>query len=84
MSDKWEICHVERFAGTIEFIHPDREKNRAIVPKHFIKEHGGDNGWLSIGYKEVISILLSQGWEPFGIGVTGANSLQYNFRRKVE
>lgn len=83
MNEKWEICHVEPFEKAIEFLHPDRTKNRTIAPSTFMKEHGANNSWTTIEYREVISILLMQGWEPYAVAQSPSDKTHYQFRRRV-
>jgi hypothetical protein len=97
MNSKWELCFVRpsvTSGAEVTFFHPQAESCKSFRKlKDFLAQRGVKAGVLDSSLEiRAISLLLADGWEPFGVGGGGGNwstsfpdvgATGYAFRRQI-
>jgi hypothetical protein len=76
MADQWEMLTLT--VNEVYIFYSKGHRKQTI--KEFLREKDKDKGT----FKDVISIVLADGWEPFATGCYGVDILNYSFRRKCQ
>lgn len=97
MTMRWELCFVRpsvTAGAEVTFFHPQAERCKIYRSlKEFLAELDAKSGMLERSLEvRAISLLLADGWEPFGVGGGGGawstgfpdvGATGYAFRRPI-